>query len=200
MFAEAKPPIQLYSQVLDAPALSDFVFTKYNLWISKESPVCDQQSLGLLRSHFKASAVQPTLYPLQTLIDSQLQDLDVISSTHNNSQGWIVWTSLSTHQPPQFCPEYWAGATRDLTVSLAAATSGNLSMFPDAAIMVWTLSKRLYSLQGPSRSGLHSCKQRAATTTSLVTVSSRSLFLISGPGGSPPFWFFGWSGPPVLHP
>ena len=45
VFSEAKPSTQLYSQVLDAPAPRDFVFTVYNLRVLEESPVTSKPSV-----------------------------------------------------------------------------------------------------------------------------------------------------------
>ena len=59
VLVEAKPSIQLHSQLLDAAAPRDFVFTEYNLWVPEGSLVRDQQSSGLFRIRFEASAVQP---------------------------------------------------------------------------------------------------------------------------------------------
>ena len=66
VFAEAKPSIQLHTQVLNALFPLDFMFPKNDLRVFEGSPVHDQQSLGLFRGHFQASAIQPTLYPQQT--------------------------------------------------------------------------------------------------------------------------------------
>ena len=49
--------------VLDGPVTRDSVFTEYNLWAPEGYPFRDQQRLGIFRSHFKGSAVQPTLCP-----------------------------------------------------------------------------------------------------------------------------------------
>ena len=46
VFAEAKPSIQLHSQVLNALFPLDFMFPESDPRILKGSPVCDQQSLG----------------------------------------------------------------------------------------------------------------------------------------------------------
>ena len=57
VFAEAKPSIQLHSQALNALFSLDFMFPESDLRILEGSPVCDQQSLGLFRGHFQASAI-----------------------------------------------------------------------------------------------------------------------------------------------
>ena len=83
VFAEAKPSIQLQPQVLDACFPVNLMFSENDLWVLKGSPVRDQQSLGLLRGHFQASAIQPTLSPPQTFVDLQLKDSDVFSGTRD---------------------------------------------------------------------------------------------------------------------
>ena len=47
-----------------------------------ERTVRNEQSLGFLKGHFQASAIQPTLFPPQNFIDHQLQDSD-ISGKHD---------------------------------------------------------------------------------------------------------------------
>ena len=83
VFAKAKPSIQLHPQVLDACIPLNFMFSENDPRVLKGSPVCDQQSLGLFRGHFKTSASQPTLYPPQTFINLQLKDSDVKSGAHD---------------------------------------------------------------------------------------------------------------------
>ena len=61
VFAEAKPSIQLHTQVLNALFPLDFMFPENDSRVFEGSPVCDQQSLGLFRGHLQASAIQPTL-------------------------------------------------------------------------------------------------------------------------------------------
>ena len=57
MFAEAKPSIQLYTQVLNVLFPLDFMFPENDPRVFEGSPVCDQQSLGLFRGHFQATAI-----------------------------------------------------------------------------------------------------------------------------------------------
>ena len=83
MFAEAKPSIQLNTQVLKTLFPLDFMLPENDPRVFEGSPVCDQQRLGLFRGHFQASAIQPTLCPPQTIIDPQPQDFDVISGAHD---------------------------------------------------------------------------------------------------------------------
>ena len=79
-FAEAKPSIQLHSQVNNASFPLNLMFAENNFRVLEGSPVSDQQSHGLFRGHFQASAIQPTLCPQQTFINSQLQDSDVLNA------------------------------------------------------------------------------------------------------------------------
>ena len=72
VFAEAKASIQLHTHVLNALFALDFMLPENDLRVLEGSPVRDQQSLGLFSGHFQASAIQPTLFPLQTIIDPQL--------------------------------------------------------------------------------------------------------------------------------
>ena len=81
--AKAKPLIQVYSQLLDATAPRNFVFLEYSLRVFEGSPVCDRQSLGRLRSLFKAPATQQTLFTPQILINPQLEDPGVFCGTHD---------------------------------------------------------------------------------------------------------------------
>ena len=83
VFAGAKPSIQLHTQVLNAHFPLDFMFPENDPRVFEGSPVCNQQSLGLLRGHFQASAIQPTLFQPQTIIDPQLQDFNVVSGAHD---------------------------------------------------------------------------------------------------------------------
>ena len=83
VFAEAKPSIQLHTQLLDALFPLNLMFPENDLRVLEGFPVRDQQSLGFFRGHFQASAIQPTLCPLQTFIDPQLQDSDVVSGAHD---------------------------------------------------------------------------------------------------------------------
>ena len=57
VFAEAKPSMQLHAQVLNALFLLNLMFPENDLRIFEGSPVRDQQSFGLLRGHFQASAI-----------------------------------------------------------------------------------------------------------------------------------------------
>ena len=83
MFAEAKPSIQLHTGVLNALFPPNFMFPENDLRVLEGSSVRDQQSLGLFRGHFQASAISPTLCPLQTFIDLQLQESYVVSGAHD---------------------------------------------------------------------------------------------------------------------
>ena len=83
LFAGVKLPIQLYSEVFYALAPHDFVFSKLNLQVLQGSPVYDQQSLGVLRSYCKACAMRQALCLPEALIDSQFEDPDVFSDTHD---------------------------------------------------------------------------------------------------------------------
>ena len=83
MFAEAKFSIQVNTQVLNALLPLDFMFPENDPRVFEGSPVCDQQSLGFIRGHFQASAIQPTLCPSQTIIDPQLEDFDVVNGAHD---------------------------------------------------------------------------------------------------------------------
>ena len=73
----------MHTQVLNALFSLDFMFPENNLRVFEGSPVRDQQSLCLFRGGFQASTIQPTLCPLQTIIDPQLQDLDVVSGARD---------------------------------------------------------------------------------------------------------------------
>ena len=66
VFAEAKPSIQLRNHVLKSLFPLNLMFPENDLQILEGSPVLDQHSLGLLRDHFQASAIQPTLCLPQT--------------------------------------------------------------------------------------------------------------------------------------
>ena len=57
VFDEAKPSIQLHSQLLNALFPLDFMLSESDLRILEGSPVCDQKSLGLSRGHFRASTI-----------------------------------------------------------------------------------------------------------------------------------------------
>ena len=59
------------------------MFPENKLRVLEGSPVRDQQSLGLFRGYFQASANQPTLYLPQTFIDPLLQDSDIVSGAHD---------------------------------------------------------------------------------------------------------------------
>ena len=93
------------------------------------------------------------------------------------------------------------------TLSLPSAIKLRASASVKRTTAVFRPPKRLYSMHWSSRSGLPSAMHSLATTSSLGTVSSRSLtysrhsrrprryLTFSGPGGSPPSLFFGWKGP-----
>ena len=83
MFAEAKLSIQLHLQVLDACFPLNLIVSENDPRVLKASLFRDQQSLGLLRSHFQASAIQLTLCPPHSFIDPQLKDSDVFSGIHD---------------------------------------------------------------------------------------------------------------------
>ena len=83
VFSAAKSSIQLHNQVLNALFSLNFMFHENDLWVLEESPVRDQQSLGLFSGHFQAFVIQPTLCPPQTFIHPQLQDSDVVSGAHD---------------------------------------------------------------------------------------------------------------------
>ena len=81
--AKAKLLIQLHTQVLNVFFPLNLMFPENDLRVLEGSPVRDQQSLFLFRGHFQAFAIQLTLCPSQTFIDSQLQDSDVLSYAHD---------------------------------------------------------------------------------------------------------------------
>ena len=83
VFAAAQPSIELHTQVLNALFPLNLMFPENDLRLFEGSPVRDQQSIGLFRGHFQASAIQPTLCPPQTFIDPQLKDSDVVSGAHD---------------------------------------------------------------------------------------------------------------------
>ena len=83
VFAEAKPLIQLHTQVLNALFSLNFKFLENDPRVLEGSPVRDQQSLGLFRTFLQASAIQPTLCPPQTFIDPHFQDSDAVSGAHD---------------------------------------------------------------------------------------------------------------------
>ena len=51
--------------------------------LERSPPVRNEQSLGFLRGHFQAPAIQPALRSPQTSIDPQLKDSDVVSGEHD---------------------------------------------------------------------------------------------------------------------
>ena len=63
VFAEARPSIQLHTQVFNAISPLNFMFPENDLRVLEGFPVRDQQNLGLFRVHSQASAIQPTLCP-----------------------------------------------------------------------------------------------------------------------------------------
>ena len=111
-----------------------------------------------------------------------------------------------------------------LTLSLPIQSKFQASAWVRRTTAVYTPLKRLYSLHWTPSSCLPSAMHSAATTSSHVTVSSRSLtssdlfgtssswppgrapslklrppFPSWGPGGSHPSWFSRWRGPPLLR-
>ena len=72
VFSEAKPSIQLHTQLLNAPFPLNCMLPENDPRVLKRSPVRYQKRLGLYRGHFQARPIQPTLCPPQTFIDPQL--------------------------------------------------------------------------------------------------------------------------------
>ena len=115
VFAEAKPSIQLHTQVLNALFPLDFMFPENDPRVFEGSPVRDQQSLGLFRGHFQASAIQPTLCQPQTIITalkSRLEDdltLEFVKSKlideYERQKGNFKFCQKSGHQKKD-CTKY----------------------------------------------------------------------------------------------
>ena len=114
---EAKPSIQLYTQVPNAFFLLNHMIPENDLQVLEGSPVRDQQSLGLFRGHFQASAIQPTLCPSRTFIDPQLQNSDVVSSAHDKCFSvkpmMLVPADRSMHRKSSYMKIQTSEPTRD---------------------------------------------------------------------------------------